>query len=175
MLFLIERGATLSRGFFGWENIGGPNSIFRFVAAWPLQYFFDVLDCMIGDGIGTGEKQIQKNGSNLLTRKECIDEVRKQEPTANAATSAYDCDDKCACYAKFGMGGWNNKQIWYTCKFNDSKFLQLNTRVILSADSLHRGQNLKQINNAKYISKFLICVKSQKKFFCTLSFFAKST
>ena len=38
---------------------------------------------------------------------------------------------------------------------------------------LHRGQNLKQIDIAKYVSKFLIygakmldkCVKSQKKFF----------
>ena len=42
----------------------------------------------------------------------------------------------------------------------------------------HKGQNSKQINIAKYVSKFLICgaigkcVKSQKKF-CTLSFFAR--
>ena len=48
---------------------------------------------------------------------------------------------------------------------------------------LQKGQNSKQINIAKYISKFLICgakmldkyVKSQKEFFCTLSFFAKSS
>ena len=48
---------------------------------------------------------------------------------------------------------------------------------------IHMGQNSKQINIAKYVSKFLIygakmlkkCVKSQKKNFCTLSFFAKSS
>ena len=47
----------------------------------------------------------------------------------------------------------------------------------------HMGQNSKQIHIAKYVSKFWIygakmsdkCVKSQKKIFCTLSFFAKSS
>ena len=44
---------------------------------------------------------------------------------------------------------------------------------ILTTFFTHRGQNSKQINIAKYVSKFLICgakmldkcVKSQKKFF----------
>ena len=42
-----------------------------------------------------------------------------------------------------------------------------------SSNTLHRGQNLKQINIKKYVSKVLIrgakmtdkCVKSQRKFF----------
>ena len=49
--------------------------------------------------------------------------------------------------------------------------------------TMHRGQKLKQINIAKYVSKFLIygakmfdkCIKSKKKNFCTLSFFVKSS
>ena len=55
------------------------------------------------------------------------------------------------------------------------------TAFIVFDYKLHRGQNLKQINIAKCFSIFLIygakmldkCVKSQKKNFCTLSFFYK--
>ena len=51
-----------------------------------------------GDGVGTGEKELD----DADTPEECIKEVIAQEPTANGVTYGGAGNGK-ACYAEFGM------------------------------------------------------------------------
>ena len=75
------------------------------------------MECQTGDGIGGSEIKLD----GLYTIQECIQAVKQQYRLANGATSDNPCNNKCLCYAEFGMTSWNGNGGYHSCMWTTGR------------------------------------------------------
>ena len=75
------------------------------------------MDCQTGDGVGRSEMKLDK----LYTIEECLEAVKQLHPLANGATWKNPCNNKCLCYAEFGMTNWDENGGYKSCTWTTGR------------------------------------------------------
>ena len=75
------------------------------------------MKCQIGDGKGSSEIRLDQR----YTIQECREAVKQHHPLANGATSENPCNNKCLCYAEFGMTTWKENNRYLSCMWGTGR------------------------------------------------------
>lgn len=121
-----EYGLTASNGNTDWQTCTLAGHI-EFTPV-PADWTVTACDWVTGDGTGGTESRIDgPDGGDFRDMAHCVEEVKRQFPTANGATANLvqvagatargGQSSEYNCYAEFGMTQTNSDSNWKTCMF----------------------------------------------------------